>query len=136
MVFLVRTKKSNRCHKRIEHHERRIANDIIHKITKEIVNRAIETDSSQTCRKCSQRGTRTIQGLFIYKKCGEKNADRNTAFNIAYRGFGIHFKVGVTVDTLKTFSSVDRNAMMKKEARKRRYLTSSCSLFNANRTYR
>ena len=41
MVFLVRTKKSNICHKRIEHHERRIANDIIHKITKEIVNRAI-----------------------------------------------------------------------------------------------
>ena len=31
--------------KRIGHHERRIANDIIHKITREIVNRAIETDS-------------------------------------------------------------------------------------------
>ena len=31
--------------KKIGHHERRIANDIIHKITREIVNRAIETDS-------------------------------------------------------------------------------------------
>jgi hypothetical protein len=27
-------------------------------------------------------------------------------------------KVGVTVNTLKTFPSVDRNAMMRKEARK------------------
>ncbi|HYV52369.1 MAG TPA: hypothetical protein VE971_03660 [Candidatus Eisenbacteria bacterium] len=50
---------------------------------------------------------------------GEKNADRNTAFNIAYRGLGYISKVGVTVNTLKAFSSVDRNAMMKKEARKR-----------------
>jgi hypothetical protein len=29
------------------------------------------------------------------------------------------FPVGVTVNTLKTFPSVDRNAMMRKEARKR-----------------
>jgi len=32
--------------KRIGHHERRIANDIIHKITREVVNPAIETDSN------------------------------------------------------------------------------------------
>jgi IS605 OrfB family transposase len=31
--------------KKIGGHEKRIANDIIHKITREIVNRAIETDS-------------------------------------------------------------------------------------------
>ena len=161
--------------KRIGHHERRIANDIIHKITREIVNRAIETDSlialgklkglrsqakegrgrkfnrklsgfpyfkfaeyltynaalagikvikvfedwtSQTCRKCSQRGIRKTQGLFICKNCGEENADRNAAFNIAYRALGYISKVGVTVNTLKTFPSVDRNAMMRKEARK------------------
>ena len=141
MVFLVkktvRTKKAIDTIKRIGHHERRIANDIIHKITREIVNRAIETDSlivlgklkslrnqekkkgrgrgrkfnrklsgfpyfkfaeyltykvalagikvikvfedwtSQTCRKCSQRGMRKTQGLFICKNCGEENADRN-----------------------------------------------------------
>ncbi|MGC2574101.1 MAG: IS200/IS605 family accessory protein TnpB-related protein, partial [Candidatus Nitrosopolaris sp.] len=31
--------------KKIGDHEKRIANNIIHKITREIVNRAIETDS-------------------------------------------------------------------------------------------
>ena len=163
--------------KRIGHHEKRIVNDIIHRITREIVNRAIETDSlivlgklkglrnrekkkgrgrkfnrklsgfpyfkfaeyltykvalagikvikifenwtSQTCRKCSQRGMRKTQGLFICKNCGEENADRNAAFNIAYRALGYISKVGVTVNTLKTFPSVDSNAMMRKEARKR-----------------
>jgi IS605 OrfB family transposase len=164
--------------KKIGHHERRIANDIIHKITREIVNRAIETDSlivlgklkglrnqekkekgrgrkfnrklsgfpyfkfteyltykvalagikvikifenwtSQTCRKCNELGTRRTQGLFTCKACGEENADRNAAFNIAYRALGHISKVGVTVNTLKTFPSVDRNAMMRKEARKR-----------------
>ena len=163
--------------KGIGHHERRIANDIIHKITREIVNRAIETDSlivlgklkglrnqekkkgrgrkfnrklsgfpyfkfaeyltykaalagikvikvfedwiSQTCRKCSQRGMRRTQGLFMCKTCGEENADRNAAFNIAYRALGYISKVGVIVNTPKNFPSVDRNAMMRKEARKR-----------------
>jgi putative transposase len=164
---------------KIGDHEKRIANDIIHKITREIVNRAIETDSlivlgklkglrnqekkkgrgrgkkfnrklsgfpyskfteylmykaalagikvtkvfeygtSQICRKCSQRGIRKTQGLFICKDCGEENADRNAAFNIAYRALGYISEVGVTVNTLKTFPSVDRNAMMRKEARKR-----------------
>jgi putative transposase len=164
--------------KKIGDHEKRIVNDIIHKITREIVNRAIQTDSlivlgklkglrnqekkkgrrgrkfnrklsgfpyfkfteyltykaalagikvikifenwtSQTCRICSQRGMRKTQGLFICKKCGEENADRNAAFNIAYRALGYISKVGVTVNTLKTFPSIDRNAMMRKEARKR-----------------
>jgi putative transposase len=160
--------------KRIGHHERRIANDIIHKITREIVNRAIETDSlivlgklkslrnqekkkgrgrgrkfnrklsgfpyfkfteyltykaalagikvikvfedwtSQTCRKCSQRRMRKTQGLFICKNCGEENADRNAAFNIAYLALGYISKVGVTVNTLETFhkSSVIANVIL------------------------
>jgi transposase len=46
------------------------------------------------------------------------DADRNAAFNIAYRALGYISKVGVTVNTLKTFPSIDRNAMMR-EARKR-----------------
>jgi IS605 OrfB family transposase len=75
--------------------------------------------TSQTCRKCSQRGIRKTQGLFICKNCGEENADRNAAFNIAYLALGYISKIGVTVNTLETFPSVDRNAMMRKEARKR-----------------
>ncbi|MGC2571374.1 MAG: zinc ribbon domain-containing protein, partial [Candidatus Nitrosopolaris sp.] len=78
-----------------------------------------ENWTSQTCRKCNQRATRKTQGLFICKECGEENADRNAAFNIAYRALGYISKVGVTVNTLKTFPSIDRNAMMRKEARKR-----------------
>ena len=165
--------------KKMGHHERRIANYIIHKITREIVNRAIETDSlivlgklkglrnrekkegrgrgkkfnrklsgfpdfkfteyltykaafagikvikvfenwtSQICRICSQKAMRNTRGLVICKKCGEENADRNAAFNIAYRALGYISKVGVTVNTLKTFPSIDRNAMMREEARKR-----------------
>ena len=67
---------------------------------------------------------RNTQGLFICKNC-EENADRNAAFNIAYRALGYISKVGVTVNTLKTFPSIDRNAMMRKEALKR--MTGSCS---------
>ena len=136
--------------KKIGDHEKRIANNTIHKITREIINRAIETDSlivlgklkglrnqekkeergrkfnrklsgfpyfkfteyltykaalvgikvikifedwtSQTCRKCNQRGTRRTQGLFTCKTCGEENADRNAAFNIAYRNVGCIWK--------------------------------------------
>ena len=83
------------------------------------VIKVFEDWTSQTCRKCSQRGMRNTQGLFICKKCGEENADRNAAFNIAYWALGYISKVGVTVNTLKTFLSIDRNAMMRKEARKR-----------------
>jgi transposase len=61
---------------------------------------------------------RKTQGLFI-RECGEENADRNAALNIGYRVLGYISKVGVTVNTLKTFPSGDRNAMMRKEARKR-----------------
>ncbi len=78
-----------------------------------------EAKTSQYCRKCYQKGVRKIQGLFICKNCGEENADRNAAFNIAHRALGYISKVGVTVNTLKTFPSVDRNAMMRREARKR-----------------
>jgi hypothetical protein len=53
----------------------------------------------------------------IASKCGEENADRNAAFNIAYRALGYISKVGVTVDMPKTrtLASVDRNAMMTRE---------------------
>jgi putative transposase len=162
--------------KKIGDHEKRIANDIIHKITRDIVNRAIETDSlivlgklkglrnqekkgrgrkfkrklsgfayfkftgyltykaalagiqvikifenwtSQTCRKCNQRGTRRTQGLFMCKTCGEENADRNAAFNIAYRALGYISKVGVTVNIPITLASTDRSTMMTRETRKR-----------------
>ena len=79
-----------------------------------------EARTSQYCRKCYQKGARKIQGLFTCTKCGEENADRNAAFNIAYRALGYISKVGVTVNMpnlkLRTFASVDRNAMMTKEA--------------------
>ncbi|HYA82406.1 MAG TPA: zinc ribbon domain-containing protein [Candidatus Bathyarchaeia archaeon] len=74
-----------------------------------------EASSSQYCRRCYQKGVRKIQRLFTCAKCGEENADR-ISFNIAYRALGYISKVGVTVNTLKTFPSVDRNAMMTKEA--------------------
>jgi ribosomal protein L37AE/L43A len=77
-----------------------------------------EARTSQYCRKCYQKGVRKIQGLFTCAKCGEENADRNAAFNIAYRALGYISKVGVTVNipNTRTFASVDRNAMMTKEA--------------------
>ncbi|MGB6531865.1 MAG: transposase [Candidatus Nitrosopolaris sp.] len=83
------------------------------------VIKIFENWTSQTCRKCSQRRMRKTQGLFICKNCGEENADRNAGFNIAYRALGYISKVGVTVNTLETFPSVYRSAMMRKEARKR-----------------
>lgn len=83
------------------------------------VIKVFENWTSQICRICSQKGMRNTQGLFICKKCGEENADRNAAFNITYRALGYISKVGVTVNTLKIFPSIDRNAMMRKEARKR-----------------
>jgi putative transposase len=54
--------------KKIGHHERRSANDIIHKITREIVNRAIETDSLIVLGK--------LKGLRNQEK--EKKARRDT----------------------------------------------------------
>src|SRR5215469_3360507 len=159
--------------KKIGSHKKRIANDIIHNISRDIVNQAINTNAiivlgdikhlprrkqntrgrklsgfqyykltqyitykaalagikviqvseastSQYCRKCYQKGARKIQGLFTCAKCGGENADRNAAFNIAYRALGYISKVGVTVNIpklkLRTFASVDRNAMMTKEA--------------------
>jgi putative transposase len=163
--------------KKIGSHEKRIANDIIHNISRDIVNQAINTNAiivlgdikhlrrrkhntrgkkfnrklsgfqyykltqyikykaalagikviqvseartSQYCRKCYQKGVRKIQGFFTCAKCGQENADRNAAFNIAYRALGYISKVGVTVNMpklkLRTFASVDRNAMMTKEA--------------------
>jgi len=156
-------------------HEKRIVNDIIHNISRDIVNQAINTNAiivlgdikhlrmqklnrlgrkfnrklagfqyykltqyikykaalagikviqvseartSQYCRKCYQKGARKVQGLFTCTKCGEENADRNAAFNIAYRALGYISKVGVTVNVpnTRTLASVDRNAMMTREA--------------------
>ena len=161
--------------KKIGSHEKRIVNDIIHNISRDIVNQAINTNAiivlgdikhlrmqklntqgrkfnrklsgfqyykltqyikykaalagikviqvleastSQYCRKCYQKGVLKVQGLFTCAKCGEENADRNAAFNIAYRALGYISKVGVTVNmpNTRTFASVDRNAMMTKEA--------------------
>jgi putative transposase len=162
--------------KKIGSHEKRITNDIVHNISRQIVNRAIETDAlivlgdikhlrkreqnkhgrrfnrklawfqnykltqyikykaalagikviqvsehftSQYCRKCYQKGIRKKGTcLFRCKRCGEENADRNAAFNIAYRALGYISKVGVTVNLpkLRTLASIDRNTMMTREA--------------------
>ncbi|MFZ0513687.1 MAG: hypothetical protein WAM14_18920, partial [Candidatus Nitrosopolaris sp.] len=47
-----------------------------------------------------------------------ENADRKAAFNIAYRALGYISKVGVTVGlpNTRTLASIDRNAMMTREA--------------------
>ena len=55
------------------------------------VVRVSEANTSQYCRKCYKKGLRKIQGLFNCDMCGEENADRNAAFNIAYWGFRIYF---------------------------------------------
>jgi putative transposase len=157
--------------KKIGSHEKRITNDIVHNISRQIVNRAIESNAlitigdikhlrrrhntnrkfnrklagfqyykltryikykaalagikviqvsekwtSQYCRKCYQKGVRKIQGLFLCSKCGEDNADRNAAFNIGHRGLGHASNLGITVSISRTFPSIDRNAMMRKEA--------------------
>jgi transposase len=62
---------------------------------------------------------RNTQGLFICKKCGEENADRNAAFDIAYRALGYISKVGVNVNIPITLASIDRNTMTTRETRKR-----------------
>jgi IS605 OrfB family transposase len=53
---------------------------------------------------------------YSYARSVGKRMLIDAAFNIAYRALGYISKVGVTVNTLKTFASVDRNAMMTKEA--------------------
>ena len=60
------------------------------------VIKIFENWTSQTCRKCEQRGSRRTQGLFVCNTCGEENADRNASFNIAYRALGYISKVGLT----------------------------------------
>ena len=59
------------------------------------------------------------QGLFMCKTCGEENADRKAAFNIAYRALGYISKVRVTVNIPVTLASTDRSTMITGEARKR-----------------
>ena len=61
--------------------------------------------TSQTCREFNQRGMRR-KGLFVCKTCGEENADRNAAFNIAYWALGYISKVGVTVNIPITLTNV------------------------------
>jgi putative transposase len=70
------------------------------------VVRVSEANTSQYCRKCYKKGLRKIQGLFNCDMCGEENADRNAAFNIAYWGLGYISKLGVTVNLPKTFPSI------------------------------
>ena len=69
------------------------------------VIKILEDWTLQTCRRCNQRGTRRTRGLFMCKTCGEENADRNAAFNIAYRALGYISKVGVTVNIPRTLAS-------------------------------
>jgi putative transposase len=161
--------------KRIGQHERKITNNIIHNISREIVNRAIETNAlivlgdikhlrrkrqhcyrrrmarllagfpyykltqyimykatlagikcikvseawtSQYCTKCQKKGIRKCQGLFECLNCNIRgeNADRNAAFNIAYRGLGYISRLGVIVNIPRTFAMRSSNAMMTKEA--------------------
>ena len=61
--------------KKIGHHEKRIANDIVHKITREIVNRAIETNSLIVLGK--------LKGL----RNQEKKKGRGRKFNRKLSGF-------------------------------------------------
>ncbi|MGC1932006.1 MAG: hypothetical protein WA667_23795 [Candidatus Nitrosopolaris sp.] len=49
-------------------------------------------------------------------KCAEDNADRNAAFNIGLLGLGHVSNLGITVSISRTFHSIARNAMMRKEA--------------------
>jgi IS605 OrfB family transposase len=159
--------------RKIGSRERRITNHIIHNVSRDIVNRAIETNAlivlgdilhlrkkkqntmgrkfnrklagfqyfklaqyikyksalagikvievseawtSQYCKTCNQKGSRKIQGLFLCPTCGEDNADRNAAYNIAKRGLGQASNLGATVNMPRTFPSVERNTMMRKEA--------------------
>jgi len=149
--------------KKIGDHESRITVDITHKITRDLVNRALETNSllivgnlnglgkktkkyrrkfnrkltsfpyyrftqyltynaalagvkvikvferltSHICYRCGERGERKkCTGLFICHKCGRENADRNAAFNIAYRALGYNSKVGVSVNLPITLTNV------------------------------
>jgi putative transposase len=147
--------------KKIGDDESRITVDTIHKITRDLVDRAVETNSllvvgnlkglskktkkdrrnfnrkltsfqyyrfiqyltykgagvkvikvferltSQICYRCVERGERKkCTGLFICHKCVRENADRNAAFNIAYRALGYISKVGVTVNLPITLTNV------------------------------
>ena len=63
------------------------------------VIKVFERLAFQICYRCSERGERKrCTGLFICQKCGRENADRNAAFNIAYRALGYISKVGVTAN--------------------------------------
>lgn len=166
-------KKAIETIKKIAQREKRITNDIIHKISREIVDRAIESNAiiilgnikylrkkkqkqyrkrmarllagfpyyklmqyirykaafasikvievseawtSQACTECREKGHRKTQGLFVCNQCGEENADRNAAFNIAKRGLGQCSKLGVVVNLPITLAMRSSNAMMTGEA--------------------
>jgi transposase len=67
-----------------------------------------EAYTSQECFRCHTRDkkARKTQGLYRCKKCGEENADRNAAFNIARKVLGYSSMTGVTVDIPITLPSV------------------------------
>jgi putative transposase len=164
-------KKSVDTIKKIGNKESRITSDIIHKITRELVNQALEQNAlivignlkglrnrdkkkmgkkfnrkisgfpyfkfveylkykaalagiktfviseaytSQECFRCHTRDkkARKTQGLYLCKKCGEENADRNAAFNIARKALGYISKAGVVVNLPRTLPSVEGNVML------------------------
>jgi hypothetical protein len=64
-----------------------------------------------------EREKRKTTGRFVCDHCGEENADRNAAFNIAKRGLGHISKLGVVVVNLpRTPARIEMNPMMTGEA--------------------
>ena len=88
------------------------------------VIKVFEMLTSQIYYRCSERGERKkCTDLFICHKCGRQNANRNAAFNIAYRDLGYISKVGVTVNL-----PITRTNAVPQEKLEKRLLTSSGSL--------
>ncbi|HEY7078444.1 MAG TPA: zinc ribbon domain-containing protein [Nitrososphaeraceae archaeon] len=62
------------------------------------VIKIFEIRTSQTCRKCNQRGTGRTQGLSVCKTGSEENVDRNASFKSLTMLLGYISKVGITMN--------------------------------------